>query len=421
MIPDGPKPLIDKATKTYYKGQMIVKIPLSSGGGHFYFTKTNRLEVQFIRVISADDNMNTPFSGYYEFIDMNTFSYKRISFKGGLINSVVSSSSKEKGSVRNLTMRSNSWLGQLLWCIGHYIAAVPAKDAAGEWTGCWVLGGEGQSSSPGVNQNINPGDSGSSIFDLISWFLTNPPIDYNLPQGPNNPWQYYDGNAGYYDPSNSYLYNFPNQFEDPNNIGFYQDALDVDEQPSPPAPFIWNNNADDGSTYSDINPTVEPNFKFEIADNYEILYPRFTNMVKNLKSFVKNHQKVMSALQAYSGLSKQQILTNLTFGIGPTIKLAEYKPGKFGQFYIKQSIKIVSINALYVRGLEAAVLSSTQEATAFLLGVTLLHELVHFGTTKNNKSEGIYDFGFGFERDAFNVIVDDDNAGNIVINFRKYF
>ncbi len=50
MIPDGPKPLIDKAAKTYYKGQMIVKIPLSSGGGHFYFTKTNRLEVQLIRI-----------------------------------------------------------------------------------------------------------------------------------------------------------------------------------------------------------------------------------------------------------------------------------------------------------------------------------------------------------------------------------
>jgi hypothetical protein len=35
----------------------------------------------------------------------------------------------------------------------------------------------------------------------------------------------------------------------------------------------------------------------------------------------------------------------------------------------------------------------------------------------NNISEGKYDFGLGFERDAFNVIVNDDNAGTVVINF----
>lgn len=39
IIPNGPKALIEKAVKTYYKDQMIVKVPLSSGGGDLYFTK----------------------------------------------------------------------------------------------------------------------------------------------------------------------------------------------------------------------------------------------------------------------------------------------------------------------------------------------------------------------------------------------
>ena len=39
----------------------------------------------------------------------------------------------------------------------------------------------------------------------------------------------------------------------------------------------------------------------------------------------------------------------------------------------------------------------------------------------NGISEGIFDFGNDFERDVFNVLVEDDNAGNLVIIFSKYF
>jgi len=258
MIPDGPKPFIDKATKTYYKGQMIVKIPLSSGGGHFYFTKTDRLEVQFIRVVSAEDQINSPFSGYYEFINMNTFSYKRISFKEGLINSVISSSTKENRSIRNLTMKSNSWFGQLLWCIGHYIAALPRKEASGEWTGCWILGGDGQS---GVNQNINPGDSESSIFDLTSWFLTNSPLGYNLPPGPSDPWQYYNG--GYYDPINTNLYNPPSIPNSPSVPNISQ----------PPTDYI--NELGYYSTFSqqEIDNYFATLQKYWLSNSYDETYP----------------------------------------------------------------------------------------------------------------------------------------------------
>jgi hypothetical protein len=40
-ITNGPKAFLDNAVKTYYKGQMIVKVPLSSGCGDLYFTKSD--------------------------------------------------------------------------------------------------------------------------------------------------------------------------------------------------------------------------------------------------------------------------------------------------------------------------------------------------------------------------------------------
>ncbi|PZX60927.1 hypothetical protein, partial [Hydrotalea sandarakina] len=186
------------------------------------------------------------------------------------------------------------------------------------------------------------------------------------------------------------------------------------------APFIWTYVNDDGSTFNDSYPSTNPYFQFVPNDNYDNLYPNFTNLVKNLKTFVRDNPKVLNALQKWSGLSKQQILDKLTFGHGPTIKVEEMI-GRFGFYNKKSSENILHIRASYVRGLEQSKLVSTKQATAFLLAVTILHEFVHYGTGLNNISEGQYDFGLRFERDAFNVIVDDDNAGNVVIKFSEYF
>lgn len=185
-------------------------------------------------------------------------------------------------------------------------------------------------------------------------------------------------------------------------------------------PFIWTFIGDDNTTFDDLNSTNEPSFQFDPIDNYEVNYPRFANMVKKLKTFVKNNPKALSALQRYSGFTKQQILNHLTFGQGPIIKIEEMN-GRFGYYNKNNGANTLHLRASYVRGLEQSFLPSTQEATAFLLAVTILHEYVHLGTTQNGISEGVYDFGYGFERDAFNVIVDEDNAANVVIKFSNYF
>jgi len=91
--------------------------------------------------------------------------------------------------------------------------------------------------------------------------------------------------------------------------------------------------------------------------------------------------------------------------------------GKYGYYNKTISSNILHIRASYVRGLEAAQLSSTKQTTAFLLAVAMLHEFVHFGTALHNVNEGHVEFGTQFEYSAFNIIVEDDNAGNLVIKF----
>lgn len=225
--------------------------------------------------------------------------------------------------------------------------------------------------------------------------------------GPND----YANPVGWYDDPNPYwTYRYVG-FQQPD-FPIFNDIAD--------APFTWSFSTDDGSTFTDPDPSLEPAFQFDASDNYETKYPNFTNMVKGLKTFVKNSPEVLSALQAYSGFSKQDILNKLTFGQGPTIKVEEMS-GRYAFYNKNNGASTLHVRASYVRGLEQSQLPSTKKATAFLLAISILHEFVHYGTSVNNKSEGIYDFGFGFERDAFNVIVDDDNAGTVVLKFSQFF
>jgi hypothetical protein len=184
--------------------------------------------------------------------------------------------------------------------------------------------------------------------------------------------------------------------------------------------YIWNYLGDDGTLFYDSETSLQPFFVFDSADNYETLYPRFYDLVKNLKTFVKNNPDVLNALQTWSGFSKQQIINHLTFGRGPQIKVEEMK-GRYAWYKKVQNENTLRIRASYVRGLESSFLESTKKGTSFLLAVCILHEYIHFGTNHNNISEGVFDFGYGFERDAFNVLVENTNANEIVIKFSKYF
>jgi len=211
---------------------------------------------------------------------------------------------------------------------------------------------------------------------------------------------------------------FVNNYEATDNSGkMWWDRVGYDFAVPP---FFWSYQGNNGQALLDNYPNLSPTFQFPLNNNYATLYPRFTEMVMNLKTFVKENPKVMDALQKYSGLTKTQILDHLSFGQGPIINIVEME-GRIGQFKKENDNKTLEIRASYIRGLEQAVLQSTKEGTAFLLAVTILHEYVHYGNFTGKRSEGAYDFGFGFERDAFNVIVEYFNANSVVIKFSKYF
>ena len=138
-------------------------------------------------------------------------------------------------------------------------------------------------------------------------------------------------------------------------------------------------------------------------------------MVKNLHSFVQNDTKVMNSLKQWSGFSEKQILEKVQFGSGPLIIIKDIN-GKFGYYSKAENPNAFFIDASWVRGLEQANLTSTKEATSFLLAVTVLHEFVHQARAANNLDKD-YEYGDGFEIMSFGLVINASNAANYSYRF----
>lgn len=225
----GPKPLIEKTQKTYYKGQMILKMPLNSGGGHLYFTKTNKLQVQFFRIVSSNNQINNPFNGYYEFIDMITYKYNKIKFKEGIRQASINTNTSTLNSIQNTsTIKSTeTWVGAFFRCLVKHIIAIPRRDKYGVWH-CYGIGVE--SSDPSeldeVNSDLQDGGGG---FNWASWFLFLYPQNFYTPNpipDPSIVWDPYlggGGGGGYPDGNLGNIFP-PNWEQDPN---FYNQIDEV--------------------------------------------------------------------------------------------------------------------------------------------------------------------------------------------------
>jgi len=155
---------------------------------------------------------------------------------------------------------------------------------------------------------------------------------------------------------------------------------------------------------------------FVMSTAHQSQYPRFTTMVKGLYDFVKNDTKVLNALKQWSGFNEATILEKMKFGKGPTIQI-KHLDGNYGYFSKSENPNVINIDADWVRGLEQANLPSTQEATAFLLAVTALHEFVHQARSQNGLDRN-YEYGVGFENSAFGLVINASNAANY--SYRLY-
>lgn len=185
-------------------------------------------------------------------------------------------------------------------------------------------------------------------------------------------------------------------------------------------PFLTGGGGDEGGGGGGESQTNvgENRFKMKLVDQQK--YPRFTNMVKDLHSFVKNDIKVLDALKKWSGFSETEILEKVKFGQGPEIVIKELNNSDhYGYFDESEDPNIVNINASWARGLEQANLVETQQATGFILAVTILHEFVHLGRNANSLDQNTWEYGYGFEQSAFGTYITKNNAGKYAYRFYK--
>ena len=137
---------------------------------------------------------------------------------------------------------------------------------------------------------------------------------------------------------------------------------------------------------------------FKLSAEIQQNYPRFANLVRGLPDFVENDPKVKAALIEFSGISWSEIKPKLKYGSGPELFVTDLLQQEGAKLVGNCTCNgpgtpnRIDIEVRYVRGLEQATLTGTQQATAFLLGVTILHEFVHHTRSVNNLPEGQYEY-----------------------------
>ncbi|AQG80647.1 hypothetical protein [Spirosoma montaniterrae] len=162
---------------------------------------------------------------------------------------------------------------------------------------------------------------------------------------------------------------------------------------------------------------------FILSEADQQLYPRFTELLRNISTFVEQHERVKQALSRHTNLPWSKIKPLLKFGAGPKIIIRNLKP-EFGEKAYGHTVhpgfpeSRIEIQDSFVRGLEVS--TGTREATAFLLVVTLLHELTHYGAVDGGRNESrIDEFGDDFEREILGTTIIRDNAGRLLVQFNK--
>lgn len=177
------------------------------------------------------------------------------------------------------------------------------------------------------------------------------------------------------------------------------------------------------STILNYEILSSPNFKMRRLD--QIKYPKFTQMVKGLKSYVQSSPLLLNKLTEISGMTQNQVLDKLTFGQGPQIELipglVHIHNGQIDSVYgmfSHATPNVIKINENYVLGLEQVVLQSTLEATNFLLAVTVLHEFVHYGNYLTGYDPAGNEAGELFENSVYGIIINKYNAYEYIISLQ---
>lgn len=129
-----------------------------------------------------------------------------------------------------------------------------------------------------------------------------------------------------------------------------------------------------------------PFIKYPLNSNYETVYPKFTEYLKNKLPNVANIPKIVNTIKIITRLSEGQIKEDLTWGKGPTIHITQLDnydnktTEKTVGVFSPDEPDVLHVDIDYVNELETHITDQSQEdAFLFFLGTTVLHEYVHYG------------------------------------------
>jgi hypothetical protein len=361
-IQNGPEPILAKASKTFIKKQMIVRVPLSNGGGEMFFSKNKTLEVIFFRRVSFADKISSRFTGYYESIDMNNYAYKKVNYLEGIKVSAIKgkpikSSKTNSNDNQNLivSQSSGTWFSEFLKCLGRFVFAVP-KYRNGSWE-CYGLGGE--SDDDGGDEDGDDGDDGGD--DDFPPYI---PIIYppNLPSPP----------PGY-----------------------------------EPPPIVWNPIELDPVMPSALESALF--HKFPLNSNYQTLYPKFYSLVKNLYNTALKDIKTLDGLKSYGHFtSDEKLFEILQFGKGAEIIIKDINTDYNGRFRYATHNPMTNKIYFELSKIQEFELGNTDNARGFslFLFITLMHESVHYGNAINGFFERNEEWGDAWETYVYGRHID---------------
>lgn len=171
--------------------------------------------------------------------------------------------------------------------------------------------------------------------------------------------------------------------------------------------------------------SASPLFKFPLNSNYELVYPKLTEYLKNKLPDVADINLIVNTINEITGVSTSIIKNDLQWGHGPTISIVQLdnysvntNANTVGAFD-KSLPNNILLDVDYVNGLENGTSNQLQEdGLLFYLGVVILHEYVHL-TDQADGSDYPGEEGEIFELKVYGQSIDPTIAETLI--FQKYY
>lgn len=136
--------------------------------------------------------------------------------------------------------------------------------------------------------------------------------------------------------------------------------------------------------------SYKPTFQYPNGSDYAEKYPKLTEYLRNKLPNVKDMPVITNAIQDITNLSLTQIQHDLEWGNGPTIVImqldnyADNTSYKTVGAFDDENPEILLLDIDWVNRLENDITDQgLEDAYLFFLGVSILHEYVHYGDFLN--------------------------------------